>query len=623
MQVSELARSFGDRAVLADVSFSLHRGERVGLVGPNGSGKTTLLRILAGHDEPDGGQVRLAGASSPGFLCQDLDLPRQLTLWELASSAFGDVHDLAGRMAQLEAEMSAGADSAELLRRYGILRDQFELAGGYSWEVTAAAVLGGLGFGQAEWGQSLDTMSGGELVRAGLAALLLEEPDVLLLDEPTNHLDWSALSWLEGFLLRYPGALLVASHDRFFLDRVATRILAVEQGRLESYVGGYSAYRLQREQRLEGAERNRQRWDQERENLQGYIRRYKAGNRARQARSRERMLERLERQVRAAATPPPDEQQVRIQLDSDRSSGREVIHLQDLGHEFEGRWLFDGLSGLVRRGQRVGVVGPNGSGKSTLLRIIAGLLEPRQGGVRLGAGVIPAYLGQDLGLEDEDRALWQELSERFGFNIPESREQLARFGFVGEDYLKPVGALSGGERAKLILGTLALSGANLLLLDEPTNHLDIGARQALEDALDAYDGTVIAVSHDRALLERLATRLLVLGEPGGARWYDGTFAGWLADGRGSDQGGGDAGPQPRRPSEQRGQARRPAAAEQTDSLEREIVQLEQRKDLLELQLADPETYRDGGGGEQARQHARVRELLDELYRRWERSIDGS
>ncbi len=626
LSLSGISKYYGDRPVFTGVTFSLSQGDRAGLVGRNGSGKTTLLRIIAGSDPGFQGSVHLASGAEVGFLRQDLDLEGGRTLWDLARGAFPRVISLARELEELEQRMSRDPSSEALLARYGRLRDQFELAGGYEWETRIATVLGGLGFSKREWSQDVGDLSGGERIRAHLARLLLEEPDLLLLDEPTNHLDWEALGWLEGFLVRYGGSVVVVSHDRYFLDRVATSVLALEMGTVTHYRGNYSAFRDQREQARERADKRAREIREEKEKLKAYIRRYKAGNRSTQAKSREKRLERLRELEKEEITPRDEPSRSHIRLYAGSRSGEEVLHLEGVGHGFDDEPLFSGLSGLIRRGERLGVVGPNGAGKSTLLKIMAERVRPREGRVRLGTGVRPAYLDQNLGLSHEDRALWEEMNQSFGWSISEAREQLATMGFIGDDYQKRIRDLSGGERTRLILGKIRLAEPNLLLLDEPTNHLDIEARQVLEDNLETFGGTVVVVTHDRALLDRLATRLLVFGARG-AEWFEGSFSQWRqsqeeegpqAEG---ETGAGQPRAADRSPSSGRRQKRASEPSRDPEAIEADINRLTAAREDLETQMADPETYRQGRGQEVVSRHRQLEEQLGELYREWERALE--
>jgi ATP-binding cassette subfamily F protein 3 len=638
VEALEVSKAFGAHPVLEGVSLRLAWGDRAGLVGPNGAGKTTLLRLLAGREAPDRGRIAVARGARVGYLEQDPPLPGDRTVREAALEAFAALEQLEARLTALAAALAAGAASPELLREYGELQARFEQAGGYAREHLAEATLAGLGLGPELWPVPVRHLSGGQRVRLALARLLLAEPDLLLCDEPTNHLDAEAVEWLEQRLVRWKGALLVVSHDRYFLDRVCNRILELDAGRLTAYAGGYTAYVRQRTEALARAAEEQARAAQEEERLEAFVQRYRAGNRARQARSRLHRLERLRAEhapVRTSAWSPTAEggpgAGPRLRLEPRAATGREVLSVEGLAKAYGPKVLFGPWDAVVERGERVGIVGPNGAGKTTLLRLLAGQEPPDAGGAYWGRGVLVSWLRQDLGgLDDEATVLDNVLQARPDLGAAEARRLLARFLFRGEAVFRRAGDLSGGERTRLLLCLLSLEQGNVLLCDEPTNHLDVPAREALQEALEAFSGTLLLVSHDRYLLERLCTRI----------W-------WLHDGRVDDIRGGYGEYLARREAWRQAEATRRA----TERSEREPARpdrgerrrvAEQRRRAAELQavearirsaeaelaalgerLGRPELYRDGQEAARAVAAYRAAEAaLQALYAEWERLVGG-
>jgi ATP-binding cassette subfamily F protein 3 len=505
-----LSQHFGAQDVFDGVSVQIAHGERAALVGPNGTGKTTLLRILAGLETPSAGQVFRAKGLRLGYLPQEVTLTDQEgTLWDLAHAAFDRLQQQAVVLGEMEAAMSATADSDErdrLLTRYGEAQAAFELAGGYSYEHRIRQVLGGLGFDEADFQRPLAQLSGGQQTRAHLARLLLDAPDLLLLDEPTNHLDIASVEWLEGYLQSWPGALVAVAHDRYFLDEVATRVWDLSFGRLEVYRGNYSAYLQQRAERLERRQREFERQQAFVAQEENFIRRNIAGQRTREAQGRRKRLERLER-VEQVST----EKHIKFDLNTELRSGDLVLATYDLavGYEADAP-LFTCPDLEIRRGDRVALLGPNGAGKTTFVKTILKQVKPLAGRVRLGAAVEIGYFAQAHAGLDPNRSVLDEILSVENLPLVQARGYLGRFLFSGDDVFKPIGALSGGERARVALAKLTLHGANFLVLDEPTNHLDIPSQEILQEVLSDFSGTILLVSHDRYFLDALATQVWAL-----------------------------------------------------------------------------------------------------------------
>jgi len=669
LMVDNLGKSFGADPVFSGVSFTIGRGEKAGLVGPNGAGKTTLLEVIAGRIPADEGQVHLVGGPQVGYLEQEVRPLEEEgpSLLEYTLGAMTDLSSREQRLGDLEHEMAGLSEGdprlAELMEEYGTLRDAYEREGGYTKEARAREVLFGLGFTGLHLDLPLERLSGGQRTRARLARLLLEAPDLLLLDEPTNHLDLEAVEWLEDFLGTYPGAVLAVSHDRYFLDATVSRILELEDHRLTVWSGSYSAYVSQKEQWLKEAMEAYERQREEMARLEAYVRRYKAGNRSTMAKSREKALARVQRLERPRTRGP----RARLRLEAAEKSGREVLHLVDLGFAFEdggppspleageaadargpsvspappgpcgptGRsWLFRGVSASVRRGRRVALVGRNGTGKTTLLEVITGRCAPTEGEARWGANVRLAYFAQGLDELDDSRTVLEEAQEATGLDRPQVRQYLGRFLFSGEDVFKPVSVLSGGERNRLVLACLIARRPNVLVLDEPTNHLDLPAREALEGALAEFEGTLIFVSHDRYFVERLASRIWEL-DAGSLVEFDGTYSEyrlWKAQERARQAGltppagrvpsERKASPPPAEPPETLSKHRRARLERELADLEQEIEQLERRRGEIESLLADPDSYRRGEGAELGAQYRRVLAELEEAFRRWEKKASA-
>jgi len=513
-------KTFGAFLILDEVSFTIGNAEKVALVGPNGSGKTTILRLIAGMEEHDSGALNILPGTTIGYMRQDSELVGDEPLLDEVSNASVEIKHMERKLRRLEHDMASadGDRMTELLAEYGEVQHEFDRLGGYSFEAELKATLSGLGLGPEHWEKPVSVLSGGQKTRAALAKLLLQQPDVLLLDEPTNHLDIDATEWLEEFLQGFPGAVLIVSHDRYFLDRVVTKVVDLHEACTHSYPGNYSAYVKQKQELIRQQVESFERQQQEISKLQDFIARYHYGERHKEAKSRERKIAKMI-QLRK---PKTGTDKIRLKLNSATTSGHIVMDLQDVGKSFGENTLFSGLNLLVENGDRLGLVGPNGAGKTTLLRMILGDEEPSVGTISLGYGLDIGYFAQDLGDLDPENTVLEEILEAADLVTGEARSVLARFLFTGEDVYKSVSKLSGGERNRLILAKLMLQRPNLLVLDEPTNHLDIDSRQALDQALRDFEGTVILTSHDRYLLNSVATRIVEISK-GAARVYDGNY----------------------------------------------------------------------------------------------------
>ncbi|HEY63166.1 MAG TPA: ABC-F family ATP-binding cassette domain-containing protein [Caldilineae bacterium] len=578
----DLAKSYGALDVFQDVNVRIERGDRIGLVGPNGQGKTTLLKVLAGIEPPTTGEVMRARSLRVGYLPQIPPDPGSRTLYADLLDIFHDLREQAEALRSLERRMAQTSDEEELerlLTRYGKLQAQFEWAGGYEYEFRIRRVLSGLGFEEAEFHQPLSHLSGGERTRALLARLILEEPDLLLLDEPTNHLDLDAIEWLEETLLQWKGALVVVAHDRYFLDRVATRIWEMNHGRVTAYRGHYSHYVVQREQRLE---HQRREWEKQQEYIaktEAFIRRYKAGQRSREARGRLRRLERFKRQE--AIERPKEDPRIRLEITTDLRSGDLVMATEGLVVGYDpAAPLFRCPDVEIRRGQTVALIGPNGAGKTSFVRTILGEIPPLEGKIRLGASVKVGYLAQGLANLKPDQSALEAILEVAPDLTPEqARRFLGWFLFSGDAAFQTIGTLSGGQRSRVALARLSLLGANFLILDEPTHHLDIESQEILQEVLARFPGTVLLVTHDRYLVEALATHVWELRD-GRLQTYEGGYRAYLAqravgqESAPSDDSGRGRKDRERRKLERRQQQEERRQRERIAALEEEIVALE-------------------------------------------------
>jgi len=651
-RLSEVHKSYGVQDVLRGASLQLNAGEHVGLVGRNGAGKTTVFRLVRGDETPDRGDVVRARGLRLGLLDQHVHFEPGSTVHESALAAFGHLQQIEHEMHDLEHRMAEpGAELEQILERYSDLQHQFEREGGFEYAAKAEAILLGLGFERELWSLETEKLSGGQQNRLGLARLLLAAPDLLLLDEPTNHLDVSAVEWLEEFLQDYGSAYVVISHDRYFLDRACRRIVELENGRASSYTGNYSAYLVEREERRESQQRAYDNQQQLIAKTEEFIRRNLAGQKTKQAKSRRTMLAKLERVEAVRA----DRSSGDFRLQSIERTGNHVLTVNELSVGYGEKVLASDISFILRRGECLGVIGPNGSGKTTFLRTILSQIAPLTGEVRWGTKVQVGYYAQQLDDLDDRNEIIMELRRvaPASATAGELRSFLAKFLFTGDDVYKHVQDLSGGEKGRLALAKLIYSRVNVLILDEPTNHLDIPSREALEEALAAYEGTIVTISHDRYFLDRVATQILALDGVGDAEHYDGDYTeyhDWKAARLQSGDpqqtiGSGNNDPQPglvvnlvvndAKPAagkEKRKQKtapakpgikvikkKKPREPRAQETIEAEIAAAEKKvKDVTE-QMAHPEVARDPNRLLALTDEYRQAELrLRELYDEWER-----
>jgi len=656
---NHLSKAFTLQTVINDATFHLEEREKAAIVGINGAGKSTLLKLIVGELTPDSGEVILAKGKTLGYLAQHQDVASELSIYETMLEVKKETIALEERIRSMEREMTtlSGTALEELMESYARSMERFEQMGGYAWKSEIIGVLKGLGFSEDDYSRPVCTLSGGQKTRVFLGRLLLSRPDVILLDEPTNHLDMHSIAWLETFLINYPGAVLIVAHDRYFLDRVVTKIFEVEQGNVMTFKGNYSAYAEKKRQLFDAKMRQYLNQQAEIKHQEEVIAKLKSFNREKsikRAESREKMLSKIE----VMEKPQEVDASMHITLSPNVVSGNDVLSAEDLSMSFPGLPLFSGVSLDIKRGERVAIIGDNGTGKTTLLKLITGQLPADSGKLTLGAKVFVGYYDQEHQVLHMEKTLFEELSDAYPtMTNTEIRNILAAFLFTGDDVFKRIGDLSGGERGRVSLAKLMLSDCNFLILDEPTNHLDINSREILENALSHYTGTVLFVSHDRYFINQTATRILELTNQTFVNYlgnYDyylekkdeltlkltgqastttggnstfraaAAFGGTISGLSGSPASSGSVNPSTisenkaqwaQRKEEQARERKRQNDLAKT---EKEIEQLEVKKDALAEQMNDPEVARNAGKLlELSRESDKIQTRLDELYALWE------
>lgn len=514
LSCQNISKAFVENQVLKNVSFHIEDHEKAAIVGINGAGKTTLLRIIVGEMTPDDGQVVLAKDKTLGYLAQNSTVDTSHTIYEELLSVKADLLRLEEKIRECENNMKhADGDALEdLMKQYTSLTHAFETGGGYLYRSELVGVLKGLGFTEDEFSKPVATLSGGQKTRVALGRLLLQNPDLIILDEPTNHLDMNSIAWLETYLLNYKGAVLIVSHDRYFLDRIAGKVIEIDQSKATTFMGNYSDYAVKKEQLRVAAWNAYMNQQREIKHQEEVIEKLKSFNREKsikRAESREKMLDKIE----VIEKPSEVRTDMKLTLTPRILSGNDVLTVEHLSKSFDSHKLFTDVNFEIKRGEHVAIIGDNGSGKTTLLKILNGLVPADQGTFRLGSNVEIGYYDQEHHVLHSEKTLFEEISDDYPYlNNTQIRNVLAAFLFTGEDVFKRISDLSGGERGRVSLAKLVLSNANLLILDEPTNHLDIMSKEILEDALNGYEGTILYVSHDRYFINRTAHRILDLTE---------------------------------------------------------------------------------------------------------------
>jgi ATP-binding cassette subfamily F protein 3 len=609
---SSLRKEFSGSVLFEGVSFKVERRDRLALAGPNGAGKTTLLRALAGEVSLEGGELAFEKGTRVALHDQrpPATSPRPLREYVLAGTA--DLAAIEAELRGLESDMAGGAHDGRTLARYASAQARLEHAGGYDWRERATGVVRGLGFGEDDLDRPLSSFSGGELTRASLARALASQPDLLLLDEPTNHLDIESLEWLEELLRTIDAGVILVAHDRWFLEAVTTAVLELDRGRSTFFPGEWHVWRREQAARAQHLARTAERQAEEIERLERFVTRFRyKATKARQAQSRLKQIERIKGD--RVEAPSRARRSLGFEFLKPKRSGRVVLEAEGLELRAGEKELVDNASFALERGEHVALVGPNGAGKTTLLETVLGQRPPAGGRVRLGHDVEPAYFSQHEAELDERGSVLEATMAATGLRRPEAQSLLGRFLFSGwEEHEKPVAALSGGERRRLALAHVVASGANFLVLDEPTNHLDLAGREALEAALEAFGGTVLLVTHDRALLDAVSGRLLAIED----RRLVSYSGGWAEYRRRRDAEPAPATPPPPRPKREKPRRETPTGPRPVELVEREIARTEERVAELERQLADDWTNVDLVAA-----HRAARDELATLLSRWEALLE--
>ena len=635
-----ISKSFGDHVIVRQGSFHIEEREKAALVGVNGAGKSTILKMIIGEELPDGGDITLARGKTLGYLAQHQDLLPGGTIYGELKSAREDIFEMERRIRAIELELKSltGRELEERLETYNRLQSEFDARNGYACESEIVGVLKGLGFSEEDFSKKTDTLSGGQKTRVALGRLLLTTPDILLLDEPTNHLDLNSIAWLETYLINYPGAVFIVSHDRYFLNRVVTKVVEIENGEIRMYSGDYRAY-SEKKQQLRDA-RLKEYFNQQREirHQQAVIEKLRSFNREksiRRAESREKMLEKITPVEKPADTAP----EMHFSLEPSCVSGNDVLTVEHLSKQFDGQPLFTDVNFEIRRGEHVAIIGDNGTGKTTLLKILNQVVPADSGAFTLGAKVKIGYYDQEHHVLHNDKTIFDEISDAYpSLNNTQIRNTLAAFQFTGDEVFQEIRSLSGGEKGRVSLAKLMLSEANFLILDEPTNHLDIASKEILEEALNNYSGTLLYVSHDRYFINSTASRILELVNRtfvnyiGNYDYYlekkeeltracaSAPAAGAAASSSpaSSDTGAKDPGSRLSWQEQKEQQARERKRKNELKKTEEEIRRLEERNAQIDHEMTLEEVYSNSVRCQElASEHAENEEKLAELYELWE------
>lgn len=640
IHLQNVNKSYAGADVLRDVSLTLHKNERIGLVGANGSGKTTLFRLILGITPPDTGTVTTTRGITLSYLPQEPNIDENLSLIDAATEPFAEHRALELELRKLTeeiAEAHGGPGADDLLAKYDRLHAQFEAGGGYGYEIRIREVLGGLGFLPEDYQLPVRVLSGGQKCRASLARMLMSGADYLLLDEPTNHLDIDATRWLEKYLVGYSGGVIVISHDRFLLDRVVTKIVEVERHRVSVYPTNYTNYAEAKRIRQLNAVREYEKQSEWIAHQKDYIERTRyRKDTAKQSRSRQKLLANMKERGKILEEPTQNKRKINLKFDPNKKSGDMVVRVEGASKSFDDIQLFKDFNFEMTAGEKVGIIGPNGVGKTTLLRMLLKQIPADAGLVRLFENLSVGYYDQEHRDLNPDHSVIEAVREvRPEIKESEARSYLALFLFSGDAVFKRVGNLSGGEQSRVLLARLVWTNPQVLVLDEPTNHLDILAREALEEALKLYPGSILMVSHDRYFLDRIATRLLVLPRRTECEVIDGnwsTYAALLAkreeaarqveaDRKAAERAKREA--QEKRDKKQNKKSRSKYAAQRIEEIEEKIIQIETRIEEIEAAFADPEAMKDAEKRQSLHsEYDRIREELVELNEKWEAAADG-
>ncbi len=632
LSCQNLSKAFNEKPILKDVSFHIEEHDKAAIVGINGVGKTTLLRIIVGELPADSGIVTLKKEASFGYLAQNQNVNSENTIYEELLSVKAPVIAMEKQLREMEEKMHTvnGSELDSLMENYARLNHQFELENGYAYQSEIGGVLKGLGFAEEDFGKQISTLSGGQKTRVALSKLLLKKPELIILDEPTNHLDLNAIAWLENYLLNYKGAVLTVSHDRYFLDRFAGKIIEIDQTKATTFLGNYTAYAAKKEILRTAARNAYLNQQQEIRHQEAVIEKLKSFNREKsikRAESREKMLNKIE----VLEKPTEARADIHMTLTPRCQSGNDVLHIEHLAKSFDDLSLFQDISMDIKRGEHVAIIGDNGTGKTTILKIINDLVPADSGTITLGTNVHIGYYDQEHHVLHPDKTLFDEISDEYpSLTGTQIRNTLAAFLFTGDDVFKLIRDLSGGERGRVSLAKLMLSESNFLILDEPTNHLDIASKEILEDAVNAYEGTVLYVSHDRYFINRTASRILELsggqltGFLGNYDYYLEKKTGDLPNGDLAVKNTVSKAPAPPSEGMQDWKAQKEQQAKQRKKendirkCEEEIAKLEEKDKQLDNEMALPENATNVAKlQELTKEKESISAKLEELYEKWE------
>jgi len=634
LQIKELYYSIGNRDLLAGVNWSIHPGKRAALIGPNGAGKTTLLRILNGEIEHKSGSIIKPKEFRIGYLPQEEIALQEGTVLQTVLQGQKKVIRLEEKIYKMRLELETGDQHHEnIWQKLGELEHQYEALDGYRLESNAKAILSGLGFAEAEFHRLLSELSGGWRMRCYLARLLLQQPNLLLLDEPTNHLDLLSLEWLEQYLFSFPGSIIIVSHDRYFIDRLADEIFELDRGRMEHYAGNYHFYEKEKLQRLELQYKKYEEQTAEIERQQRFINRFRSkATKAVQVQSRIKKLEKMER----IKLPPARVRKLDFKLQVANTSYKDVLKIENMSFRYDKDWVLRNVNLNIYRGEKIALVGVNGAGKTTLTRLISGQLVPQEGSIALGNRVLIGYYAQhQVDTLDLEATVYDEIAATVANSLLHRvRNVLGIFQLRGDDVFKKIKVLSGGEKARVSLAKILLSPVNFLIMDEPTNHLDMASKEALEDALVGYDGTLLLISHDRYFLDKIVSRVVEIKDHS-VRVYEGNYSDYLKKRQQQQNVAAEIEKKliamtPRKKSKE--EKRREAEARQLvskernrlqseiDALEERIEELENRKKEIEDDLVRPQTYQDGElAARLQKEYQNVKNELEELFKAWEKT----
>ncbi|MDD6193743.1 MAG: ABC-F family ATP-binding cassette domain-containing protein [Lachnospiraceae bacterium] len=631
LSCQNISKSFGSDDILKDISFQVNEGDKLAIVGSNGAGKSTLLKIITGELEADQGTVVFAKGTTVGYLAQYQGAETDGTIYEIVRSSCEEIIRMEQELHDMEEEMKRIGDQEleQLLQRYHQLNDKFNHLGGNSYESEVNGVLRGLGFSEDDFAKTMDMLSGGQKTRVSLGKLLVTKPDILLLDEPINHLDLSSIQWLENYLLNYKGTVVIVAHDRFFLDRIVSGVLDISNHKAHMYKGNYTAFAKQKEQFLLTRLREYEKQQEMIAHQQEVIDKLKQFNREKsikRAESRQKALDKVE----LIEKPVEDNQNMRLHLEPDTVSGNDVLELIHVSKAYDGVALFTDVNLLLTRGEHVAIIGDNGTGKTTLLKIITQRKDADGGVIRLGSHVTIGYYDQEQQVLDDDKTLFEEMSDAYpNLNQTKIRNVLAAFMFMGDDCYKKIGDLSGGERGRISLAKLMLSGANFLILDEPTNHLDMESKEILENALNHYSGTLLYVSHDRYFINKTAHRVLELN---GQQFenYLGNYDYYiekkytskeiesLSEAVGENQAKDDSQGKMDWQQQKKLQSEKRKIENQLQKVEQEIGKIEGKLAELDARLEDPAVATNSAKlNEITGEQQGLKEQLEDLYLQWE------